>query len=65
MNDGIKKQFADKLLALAPGIAISADEVQVRIVSQGLAVFINEAGGDAAGLAETAELLARMEEGQI
>ena len=65
MNDSIIKQFADKLLTLAPGIEISADEVQTRIINQGLSGFIREIGGDATGLAETAELLARLEEGQI
>jgi hypothetical protein len=56
-------QFADNLLTLAPDFPMGVDEIQALISEKGLSCFISETGGDAAGLAEIAELLARLEKG--
>ena len=52
------KQFANTILHLVPDIPLSSKEIEALIKTQGLKRFIQN---HAAGLAETTELLIRME----
>jgi len=60
MNDGILKQFAAAMLTVGPDIPMSAQEIESEIKESGLGNFMERAGGQAAELAETAELLSRL-----
>ena len=63
MNDGILKQFAAAMLSIGTDIPMSAQEIESEIKESGLEHYIKKAGGQAAELAETAELLSSLGSG--
>ena len=63
MDDGVIRKFAEAMLYFEPDMPMSATEIELRIRTHGLEGFIQKAGCDAAELAETAELLARLSDG--
>ena len=63
MNDRDCRRFAESIRPLSPDMKMSAGEIGAALKTQGLDGFIQSAGSDAAGLAEIAELLIRMDKG--
>jgi hypothetical protein len=61
MNGRIYRRFTKALRTIAPGFPVADKEIRAMLKTQGLGRFIKNAGGAAAGLAEAAELLLRME----
>ena len=63
MNDRYYERLAESIRALSPEAPMSAAEIGAAVKAQGLERFIQSAGSGTAGLAEIAELLARMGKG--
>jgi len=63
MNDSVLRRFSEAISVLAPDMPMSAAEIESGIRELGLERFLSEAGGHAAELVETAELISRLSGG--
>ena len=65
MDEKTFEKFAAALLFLAPNLPLNKEEICTQIKTNGLERFMTGLGSHVAALAETAELIASLEEGGL
>ena len=65
IDDTILEKFTTRLLFLIPDFPLSTKEIHRQLAAKGLERFLTGRGGQVAALAETAELIERLEKGGL